>query len=96
MLAHDLHLETANSVVGDLNVLGDTDFGKRFPFPLLENVGGSFVIAYTGMKHFPKTIKSVGKHVIISDRDPNTLVDELRAAKRSGVIHGEIMSIITP
>jgi len=96
MPCHDPNLKAVSAVCGDLNVLGDTVFGDKFPFPLLKNVGGSFVIAYTGMKRFPKTIKSVGRHVIISDRDPSSLVDDLRAAKRSGVIQGEIMSIITP
>lgn len=83
-------------VSGDLNLMGDKKVGANFTFPHLKNVGGSMVIAYTGMKHFPKSIQYIGKHVVISDQDPKTLVDDLRAAKRSGIIKGEVMCIITP
>ncbi len=88
-------IKEVSEVSGDLNVMGDKKLGED-PFPLLKKVGGSLIIAYTGMKHFPKSIRSVGRHVIISDQDSNTLVDELRAAKRSGIIQGEVMCIITP
>jgi hypothetical protein len=91
-----IHAPNLKNVGSDLNVMGDKSFQGTFPFPLLENIGGSMIIANTGMKTFPKSIKHVGSHVIISDQEPQTLVNELKEAKRAGIIKGVIMCIITP
>jgi hypothetical protein len=91
-----IHTPNLQSIGGDLQAAGNRDFGAEFPFPKLEFVGGSMIIAHTGMKSFPQTIKNVGGHVVISDQEPASLVEDLKRAKREGVIKGEIMCILTP
>ena len=91
-----IHAPNLKVIDQNLEAMGNKDFENGFPFPSLETIGGDMNIAYTGLPMFPKSIKKVGGNVVISDQEPYSLVVELKAAKREGIIHGNIFCIITP
>ncbi len=90
------HAPNLRSIDGDLDAMRNRSFAEKFPFPNLERIGGNMILAYTGMASFPKSIKHVGGNVVISDTEPALFMADCKAAKRSGIIQGEVMCIITP
>ncbi|MEI6398161.1 MAG: hypothetical protein WCO71_05260 [Pseudomonadota bacterium] len=92
----NIYAPKLETIGGDLSANGNKSFGVEFPFPKLETIKGNMIIPYTGMKSFPKTIRSVGGMVVISDQEPASLVLDIKKAKRDGIIKGEIWCILTP
>jgi hypothetical protein len=90
-----IHAPNLETIGGNLEAAGDKSYGINFPFPKLKTINGNMVIAYTGMKSFPKTIKHVGGMIVISDQEPASLVSDIKQAKRVGIIKGDIWCILT-
>lgn len=78
-------------VGGDLNIAGN----RQVELPKIETIGGNFIIALTGMEHLPPKLNHVGGDVIISDIEPESLLSEIKEAKKNGIIRGNIIMLIT-
>ena len=75
----------------DLNLAGVTDAD----FPVLENIGGNFVLIQTGMKSLPPKLKNICGDVIISDQEPKSFIESIKATKREGILKGNFFIMIT-
>lgn len=87
-----IQLPNLKEVGSDLDVTGQ----KGINFPSLERVGGNFVIIGTNMKELPVRLKHVGGDVILSDKEPPSLLEDAKKAKLNGTIKGNIWCLIRP
>lgn len=74
---------------GDLNLAGNKYWSEN-SFPVLEYVGGNLIISDNNFKKLPVNLKWIKGNVIISKNDPVSLLEDVKKAKNSGIIFGEI------
>ncbi len=82
-----MQLPSLETVGGNLNASGT----QGLNIPKLRSVGGDFIVDGTGLEHLPSQLEHIGGNAIISNREPKSLLQELVAAKKSGVLKGEIL-----
>ena len=84
-------LPKLQNVGGDLNVTGI----KNQEFPALESIGGNFILVQSGMPSLPPCIRHIGGDVILSDQEPQSLMESAKLATRKGILKGNILVLIT-
>lgn len=77
------------TVGGDLDCFGNKNVSEH-TFPFLNSVGGRLIIANSSFTKLPDTLVEVGGDVVISRKDPESLLDDILKAKKKGIIKGEI------
>jgi len=81
-----MNLPILENIGGSLNASGT----RGLNLPKLRSVGGDFVVDGTGLEHLPPLLEHIGGNALISRADPTTLLNDLVAAKKSGVLKGDI------
>ncbi len=77
------------SVGGSLDCTGNRQISES-TFPLLEYVGGDFILAGSAFTRMPDSLTFVGGRAIISRSDPASLLLSLKQAEAKGIIKGGV------
>ena len=82
-----MQLPGLETIGGNLNAGGI----QSLNIPKLRSVGGDFIVEGSSLEHLPPHLEHIGGNAIISSREPKSLLQELLAAKKSGVLKGVIL-----
>lgn len=89
-----LNAPLLSTIDGNLDVYGNKSMSEA-NLPNLEVINGNFVAAGSGFTRLPAKLGKIGGDAIIADTDPESLMDDLKRAKRDGILQGNLFCLIT-
>ncbi|MGB7070229.1 MAG: hypothetical protein WBD22_12110 [Pyrinomonadaceae bacterium] len=88
-----INVPNLRTIGGELDAANNKSVSET-NFPNLETIEGNFVAYCSGFRTLPVNLKEIGGDAIISDLDAPSLLEDIKRAKRNGILKGNIFCLI--